>query len=145
MLRRRGIARTPSARSSAAIAATLALLAVGLSACGRDDFKNDPRPAVPAEVTVKMGNGAISVSPKEFGAGLVNLTAANLTDTPATLVINGPVDAQSDEIPAAGTETIKVEMTTGQYEASADGVALKPFQFSVGGPRPSGQNDLLLP
>ena len=135
MLRRRGIA----------VAVVMAVLAIGLSACGRDDFKNDPRPAVPAEVSVKMGNGSISVSPKEFGSGLVNFTAANLTDSPATLLIDGPVKAQSDEIPPAGTETIKVDMKSGQYQASADGAPLKPFQFSVGPPRASGQNDLLLP
>ena len=40
---------------------------------------------------------------------------------------------------------IKVEMKSGSYEASVSGIAVKPFGFTVGPERPSGQNDLLLP
>jgi len=36
-------------------------------------------------------------------------------------------------------------MKTGSYEASVDGIALRPFSFTVGPERPSGQNQLLLP
>ncbi len=127
------------------MAVTVVALAAGLTACGRDDFKNDPRPPVPAEVSIKMGNGGISVSPKEFGAGLVNFTVANLTTDPLTLEIKGPVDATTDEIPPAGTQTIKLEVKMGGYEASDREGTLRPFQFTVGPERPSGQNDLLLP
>jgi hypothetical protein len=122
--------------------AAVALLAAG---CGRDDFKNDPRPPVPAEVSVKVGAGGIAMSPKEFGAGLVNFTIANLTDNSASLAIHGPVDAQSHEIPPGSAETLKVGMETGTYEASASGIAVRPFNFTVGPERASGQNDLLLP
>ena len=119
-----------------------ALFAIG---CGRDDFKNDPRPPVPAEVSVKIARSGVGVSPKEFGAGLVNFTIANLTDTPGALAINGPVDADSNEIPPGAAETLKVEMKSGTYEASVSGLAVRPFNFTVGPDRPSGQNDLLLP
>jgi len=125
-------------------------VAVGLSAlviaaCGRDDFANDPRPPVPAEITVKIGAGAVVVSPKEFGAGLVNFEIANLDNTSATFSIEGPTEAVSDEIPARGNDNLKTEVKTGSYEASADGVEATPFSFSVGPERESGQNDLLLP
>jgi hypothetical protein len=123
-------------------AVALALVAAG---CGRDDFANDPRPPIPAEVTVKIATDGVAVSPKEFGAGLVNFTIANLTTTPGTLVIQGPVQAESDQVPPAGTATIKTEVKEGSYEASVDGVNARPFQFTVGPERPSGQNDLLLP
>jgi hypothetical protein len=126
----------------AAVAFAFALVAAG---CGRDDFANDPRPPIPAEVTVKIANDGVAVSPKEFGAGLVNFTIANLTTTPGTLVIQGPVQAESDEVPPAGTASIKTEMKEGSYEASVDGVNARPFRFTVGSERPSGQNDLLLP
>jgi hypothetical protein len=116
-----------------------------LAGCGRDDFKNDPRPPVPAEVSVKIAKDGVGVSPKEFGAGLVNFTIANLTTQTGTLAIQGPVDAASDEIGPAGTWTIKVDMKPGSYEASVSGVAARPFSFTVGPERPSGQNDLLLP
>jgi hypothetical protein len=136
MLRRRG-------RALPFAIALLAALAV--AGCGRNDFKNDPRPAIPAEVSVKIANDGVAVSPKEFGAGLVNFTIANLTTKPGTLAIHGPVSAESDDIPPAGTDTVKVDMKTGSYEASVSGIAVRPFSFTVGAERPSGQNDLLLP
>jgi hypothetical protein len=136
MLRRRG----------RALPLAIALVtAVVLAGCGRNDFKNDPRPPVPAEVSVKIAKDGVAVSPKEFGAGLVNFTIANLTTDPGTLAIHGPVDTSSTEIPPAGTGTIKADMKSGSYEASVSGIAVRPFSFTVGPERPSGQNDLLLP
>ena len=125
-----------------AVALVTALALVG---CGRDDFKNDPRPPVPAEVSVKIAKDGVAISPREFDAGLVNFTIANLTTDPGTLAIHGPVNASSDEIPPTGTGTIRVDMRTGSYEASVSGIALAPFAFKVGPERPSGKNDLLLP
>jgi hypothetical protein len=121
------------------------VMALAVAGCGRDDFKNDPRPPVPAEVSVKIAKDGVGVSPKEFGAGLVNFTIANLTTEPGTLAIHGPVDAESSEIPPTGTDTVKVDMKTGSYEASVSGLAVRPFSFTVGPERASGQNDLLLP
>jgi hypothetical protein len=121
------------------------LMVLAVAGCGRDDFKNDPRPPVPAEVSVKIAKDGVAVSPKEFGAGLVNFTVANLTTQAGSLAIHGPIDATSDEIPPAGASTVKIEVKTGSYEASVDGIAVRPFQFTVGPERPSGQNDLLLP
>jgi len=136
MLRERG-------RVLVLAAALVTVLAV--AGCGQSDFKNDPRPPVPAEVSVKIAKDGVAVSPKEFGAGLVNFTIANLTTEPGTLAIHGPVSADSSEIPPTGTDTLKVEMKTGSYEASADALTAHPFSFKVGAERPSGQNDLLLP
>ena len=123
----------------------MATAALIVSGCGRNDFENDPRPPVPAEVAVKIGKDGVAVSPKEFGAGLVNFTVANLTDRTGTLAIHGPVDAGSDEIPPGAAETLKVQMQTGTYEASVSGIGVRPFSFTVGPERPSAQNDLLLP
>jgi hypothetical protein len=119
--------------------------ALALAGCGRNDFKNDPRPPVPAEVSVKIAKDGVAVSPKEFGAGLVNFTIANLTTDPGTLAIHGPVDASTTEIPPTGTDSLRVDMKTGSYEASVSGAAVRPFSFKVGPERPSAQNDLLLP
>ena len=122
------------------------LVVLVVAGCGRNDFNNDPRPPIPAEISVKIASDGIVVSPREFGAGLANFTIANLTrnDT-GSLVIHGPVDATSDSIAPGDAETIKLQMKTGNYEASADGIAARPFSFTVGPERPSGQNDLLLP
>lgn len=125
-----------------AVALVTALAVVG---CGRDDFKNDPRPPIPAEVSVKIARDGVGVSPKEFGAGLVNFTIANLTTDSGTLAIHGPVSAETGEIPPAGTDTLRVQMKTGSYEASVSGVSAAPFDFSVGPERASAQNQLLLP
>jgi hypothetical protein len=127
-----------------AVAAVL-VIALAAAGCGRDDFKNDPRPPVPAEVAVKIAGDGVGVSPKTFGAGLVVFTAANLTNQAGSLAIHGPVSASTSEIPPGGTGSVKVDMKTGSYEASVDGIALRPFRFTVGPERPSGQNDLLLP
>ena len=127
------------------IFAAALVTALVMAGCGQSDFKNDPRPPIPAEVSVKIAKDGVAVSPKEFGAGIVNFTIANLTTEPGTLAIHGPVDADSSEIPPTGTGTIKVDMRSGSYEASVSGIAARPFNFTVGPERPSGQNVLLLP
>jgi hypothetical protein len=135
----------PRRRGRALVVVAIGLAAVAIAACGRDDFANDPRPPVAAEVTVKIGDGEVVVSPKTVGAGLVNFEIANFEDTPATFSIVGPTEAESDEIPARGNNSLKTQLETGSYEASADGVEARPFSFEVGPERESGQNDLLLP
>jgi hypothetical protein len=132
-------------RGRALLIAAALVTALAVAGCGREDFENEPRPPVPAEVSVKIGNDGVAVSPREFGAGLVNFTIANLTTDSGTLAIRGPIDASSDEIPPAGTGSIKVDMETGTYEASVSGIAVQPFNFTVGPERASGQNELLLP
>jgi hypothetical protein len=134
-MRRRGIA----------LLLSVGLAALAVAGCGRDDFENEPRPAVPAEITVEVGDDGVVVSPRSFGAGLVNFTIANLTKNPTTLAIIGPTEAESDEIPAGGNTILKAEMRSGEYEASADDAEVRPFSFTVGPDRESGQNDLLLP
>jgi hypothetical protein len=132
---------------SAAVLAVAALMtgALAVAGCGRDDFNNDPRPPIPAAVSVKIAPDGVGVSPKEFGAGLVNFTVANLTNETGSLAISGPVEATTAVIGPGDADTIKVDMKTGSYEASADGFTVRPFRFTVGPERPSGQNDLLLP
>jgi hypothetical protein len=76
---------------------------------------------------------------------LVNFTVANLSNQTGSLAIHGPVSANTDAIAPTDTQTIKVQMKTGSYEASVDGFAARPFRFTVGPERPSGQNQLLLP
>jgi hypothetical protein len=132
-------------RGRALLAAAAALAAMVVAGCGRNDFNNDPRPPVPAEVSVRIVPTGVGVSPKVFGAGLVNFTVANLTNETGSLAIHGPVSATTDPIAPGDAATTKVAMKTGHYEASVDGFSVRPFSFTVGPERPSGQNQLLLP
>ena len=123
----------------------VALAALTLGACGRDDFENEPRPALPSEISVKIGDGKVVVSPSQFGAGLANFTVVNLGDTTTSLSVNGPTEFETAEV-APGTNTIyKTEIDTGEYEATATSAEAAPFQFEVGPDNDSAQNDLLLP
>lgn len=132
-------------RGRALAALAVALAAVAVAGCGRDDFENDPRPPLPAEVSIEIGEDEVVVSPAEFGAGLVNFTIANLGDTEASVAIDGPTTAESDEVAPGGTTILKTEVVTGDYEASALGTEATPFEFEVGPERSSAQDDLLLP
>ena len=88
-------------RAGVAAAVVAALLVAG---CGGDeDFANDPRPAA-ADRRHRQGRlrASVVVSPKSFGAGLVNITVSNQSDDPVTLTLVGPTpddNFESGEIP----------------------------------------------
>jgi len=132
-------------RRRRALVTAAAIAALSLAACGGDDFENDPRPAVPEEVSVEIAEDGVVVSPSEFGAGLVNFTIVNLGDTSASLAIDGPISAESDEIAPQTNTTLKTDLRSGEYEAIAQGTSAASFEFSVGPDRESAQDELLLP
>jgi hypothetical protein len=130
----------------------IALVGVGVAAagCGSGDFANDPRPPAPIELTAKIGDDQVLVSPtqlggKPIGAGLATVTIANLTDEPTALTFSGPEDSTTDPVVANGVLDYKLDLQQGQYTVSSDDVSARPMQFTVGPERPSAQNDLLLP
>jgi len=127
-----------------ALAATLAV-----AACGSDDFANEPRPAAPLVVTAKVDDKKVVVSPGEFGAGLVNITVANQSKDPVSLTLVGPApedNEESGEIPPGGVGNLKAEVSEGEYEVNGgERSGARPAQVTVGPPRPSSQDDLLLP
>jgi hypothetical protein len=156
----------------AILAASGALAAAVLAAgCGPETHANDPRPALPIEVTVNITEKAVQVQPAVVGKSgdvstsitqnegvpqpensseepaVVVFTSSNTTDTDTALEIRGGAeDLRSGLIVANGNNTYKVALPTGDYEIeAADIPAAKPATFEVGPLRVSSQNDLLLP
>lgn len=141
--------REPGRASRRARAATVAVsLVAGLTlvACGEDDFPNNPRPPAPVELTAAIDDRSVTVSPSDLGAGLAVITISNQTDEPTTFALEGPVEISSDEIVPGGTTSLKADLETGSYEATAGSNAgIRPATIEVGPERGSSQNDLLLP
>ena len=135
----------PGRRGRALKAVGAAMASLIVAGCGRDDFENEPRPAVPLDVSVKLGEDRVVVAPSEFGAGLTTFTVVNLGDTSATMVVDGPTPVESEEIAPGDTGVVKATLVTGDYEASVDGANADPFDFEVGPERESAQDELLLP
>ena len=134
-------------RLIAPVAALVAAFALG-SCGGSDDFKNEPRPASPIELTARIADDVVNVSPRtadEVGAGLATVTISNQSRDPAVLVLDGPTDDQSDEIPAGGTGDMKINLKEGEYMVSAQDSKARQAKLEVGPDRPTSQNDLLLP
>jgi len=125
----------------------LCACAVTLGACGSSDNRNKNRPPVPINVSVQLGARKLTVSPPKFGAGPITLLIANQSGASQTITIDGPRVRQSvGPINPEDTATLKVTVDPGDYSLAADPSAgLRPARLTVGPPRPSGQNTLLLP
>ena len=128
----------------AALVAAFALASCG----GSDDFENNPRPASPIELTARIADDVVNVSPRsasQVGAGLATITISNQSRDPAVLVLEGPTDDQSGEIPAGATGSMKIPLEQGDYTVSAQDSSAKEAKLEVGPDRKTSQNDLLLP
>jgi hypothetical protein len=132
-------------RRGTALVAAAAVLGLGVAACGGDDFENEPRPPVPAEVSVQVNDRNVTISPVEFGAGIANFTIINLGEVPTTVEIDGPTTGVTEEIAPGNTAELRMAMETGDYEAEAPESDVEPFVFTVGPERESASDELLLP
>jgi hypothetical protein len=124
--------------------AAIGVVAVG---CGTEDHPNEPRPPKPIEITARVDEEAVDVSPSEFGAGLTVFTISNQSDSVVELTVDGTVAATSAPIQPNGvSDDFKVDMREGEYEVTAGAESrAKPTQLVIGPERPSAQNELLLP
>jgi hypothetical protein len=138
---------TPCGVTVASCAA--ALLAAG---CGSDSsYKNDPRPPSPIVITASVGPDAVSVSPKEFGAGPISLIVTNQTESAQRVTLKRdavgeqPFEQQTSPINPHGTASLKADIAQGTYAVRVEGDGIKPAEIKVGPERESAQNDLLQP
>ncbi|MGH2981850.1 MAG: hypothetical protein ACRDKV_07405 [Solirubrobacterales bacterium] len=160
-------------RGRQAIPAALGVLAVGLlgTGCGTESHPNEPRPPIPAEVSVNITEGEISAQPGKVGVKgtrapltqnqeveqpqassdaplVVTFTSSNTTTTDTTLEVRGSggFEKRSGPVVAGGNNVFKVALPTGHYTLeAADLPGAKPEPFYVGSRRVSSQNTLLLP
>lgn len=122
------------------------VMVLALAGCGADDFPNDARPPSPIELTAAIDKDSVTVSPGEFGAGLVTITISNQSEDTTKLVLDGPTTISSGDIQPGGTGSIKATLEEGDYEASAGAeTEIQPADVTVGPERESSQNELLQP
>jgi hypothetical protein len=143
----RGAGRAPRRARQTSFAALATLAALSLGACGSSDFADEPpRAAAAIAVAAKVDQRQVVVSPDHFGAGLVNFTIVNFSDSPVRFTLSGPKEAASQQIPPGAPASLKVELQEGSYEASAgQGASAQPDTVEVGPKRPSSKDELLLP
>jgi hypothetical protein len=142
-----GAGRAPWRARQLAVAALATLAALSLGACGEEDFANSPaRASAPIAVAAKVDQQKVVVEPGRFGAGLVNFTIANLSDSPVRFTLSGPKEAATQPIPAGAPGSLKIELQEGSYEVTAgEAASARPATIKVGPKRPGSENELLLP
>jgi hypothetical protein len=135
----------------------VALLAGGLviGGCGDDnDYKNEPRPPSPINVTAFVGAKRVSVSPNAFGAGPIVVIVTNQSNSSQDVTFQtsaSGASAKSDVTQSTGpinpgdTGQIKVDVVQGKYLVKTGDDGIRPAAVSVGPKRASAQNDLLQP
>ena len=125
--------------------------AVGVAGCGdSESHPNRDRPAASINITAAIAGGRIHVSPRAFGAGPIRLIVSNQTTSAQAVTFQtggdeSGVTQTSQPIRPAGTGTLEVDAPEGFYEISTDDGKVRPAVVRVGAPRPSAQNELLLP
>jgi hypothetical protein len=133
-------------RKPLAVASMAALAALAAAGCGGDDHPNEPRPASPIEVTAKIDDDRVDVSPKEFGAGLVVMTISNQSADPVQVGVDGPTAGESSGIEPGSVGSFKFNFEEGDYEVTpGEESGARPAVLTVGPERASSQNELLLP
>ena len=126
----------------------MCVLAVG---CGDDDFKNEPRPPVPIELTGVIQEEKVTVSPDRVGAGPILITVSNQTKDVHTLTLEGEgVRERIPPINPLDTATIQKTLKPGIYEVRAgSSVAveeeIRPAELVIGKKRKDSNDRLLLP
>jgi hypothetical protein len=129
----------------------LAITAALLAGCGEDDFKNEARAPVNAELTGVIQDEKVTVSPARIGAGPVSITISNQTDEPHTLTLEGEsIVEREGPVAPRGTGTLRKTLEPGTYEVRAGSAKavtkeIKPATLRIGRERENSNNELLLP
>jgi hypothetical protein len=134
----------------------IALLVGGLliAGCGDDeDYKNNPRPPAPINITAYVGAQRVSVSPNQFGAGPIVVIVTNQSNSSQDVTFQndlagggrGDVTQSTGPINPGDTGQLKLDVVEGRYVVKTGNDAIRPASVSVGPERQSAQNELLQP
>jgi hypothetical protein len=125
--------------------------AILLGGCGGSDFKNDPRPPTPIQLTGVITDKSVTISPNRLGAGPIVLIISNQAHAAHTVTLDGNgIKDQVGPINPLDTAKLQQDLRPGQYKVSAGSsraVAhqVKPGTIVVGPERQSSSNTVLLP
>ena len=144
------MSRVGRIRSAGPLAIVASALVLG--ACGSDEeFKNDPRPPIPVQLSGVITESEISVDPSALGAGPIVLIVSNQTDQAHTVTLEGPSGREEvGPINPQDTGRIQHNLAQGSYEVRAGSNEamereIEPAKLAIGPKRPSSSGDVLLP
>ena len=126
-------------------------MVVPVTGCGSPDFKNEPRPPAPLDLTGVITDKQVTISPNKVGAGPIQITVSNQTKDAHTLTLEGDsVRERVGPINPLDTATIQKTLRQGTYEVRAgSSVAvaheIKPATLVIGKQRRDSNNQLLTP
>ena len=134
------------------VSVSVATVALALTGCGSGkDFANNPRPAVPLQLTGVITKEKVTISPNKVGAGPVVITVSNQTHQAHTLTLAGQgIQEQVGPISPLDTAQLQKTLSPGRYHvtagtATATAKAITPATLVIGKERASGSNRVLLP
>ena len=126
-------------------------MAVLIAGCGEDDFKNEARAPVRVALTGVIQDDRVTVSPAKIGAGPVEITISNQTDSERTITLEGEsITEQQGPVQPGDTATIQKTLEPGSYEVRAGSKKavrkeIQPAVLRIGKARKNSNNELLQP
>ncbi len=127
------------------------MAAVLFAGCGDEDFKNEARSPVRVALTGVIQDDQVTVSPAKVGAGPVEITISNQTDSPRSITLEGEsIIERSSQVQPGATATIQKTLSPGSYEVKAGSEKavpreIRPAVLEIGRERQNSNNELLLP
>jgi hypothetical protein len=131
--------------------AGLAVVAALIAGCGEDDFKNEARAPVRIALTGVIQDDRVTVSPAKIGAGPVEITISNQTDSERTITLEGEsITEEQGPVQPGDTATIQKTLEPGSYEVRAGSKKavrreIQPAVLQIGKKRKNSNNELLQP
>jgi hypothetical protein len=124
------------------------------TACGDTEPRSNlNRPPAPVTLTAAVHNEKIQVSPAVTGAGPIVLLVSNQTSKPQKVTFEtdelggrtGGNTVSTPVIAPQSTGRLSINARSGRYAVHVQDRTIRAARVSVGPPRKSSQNQLLLP